>query len=136
MRFVPSLFALGGVVLQGCSAGSAIWSSGAPLSGQWGGAHADLTLTASGGTISYDCAHGGLGAPAVPDAQGAFSVDGVHVPEHGGPVRVGEVPDTLPARYLGQLRGDRMTLRVLVGADTLGPFDLQLGGSPQLFRCL
>ena len=29
-----------------------------------------------------------------------------------------------------------MTLRVLAGADTLGPFALQLEAAPQLFRCL
>jgi hypothetical protein len=85
---------------------------------------------------AYDCADGGLFAPVVPDGAGAFSVLGVHVPEHGGPVRIGEVPDSLPARYFGQLSGDRMTLRVLVGSDSLGPFALQLDGTPQLFRCL
>jgi hypothetical protein len=58
------------------------------------------------------------------------------VREHGGPIRVGEVPDSLPARYAGHVRGDRMTLRVLVGADTLGPFELRRGAEPQLFKCL
>ena len=36
----------------------------------------------------------------------------------------------------GGVHGDRMTLRVVVGADTLGPLDLQQGAAPQLFRCL
>jgi hypothetical protein len=58
------------------------------------------------------------------------------VPERGGPVQIGEVPDSLPARFIGQFTRDRMTLRDLVGNDTLGPFDLQLGAAPQLFRCL
>src|ERR1035437_9059282 len=44
---------------------------------------------------SYDCAHGGLTAPVRPDGAGHFDVVGVHVPEHGGPVRIGEVPDTV-----------------------------------------
>jgi hypothetical protein len=95
-----------------------------------------LTLTETGGTITYDCAHGGLNAPVVPDGAGSFDVVGVHVREHGGPIHVGEIPDSLPARYVGQVSRDRMTLRVLVGADTLGPFELQLGVAPQLFRCL
>jgi hypothetical protein len=58
------------------------------------------------------------------------------VREHGGPVRVGEVPDSVPARYVGRVDGDRMTLRVLVGRDTLGPFELRRGAEPQLFKCL
>ena len=109
---------------------------GAPVIGRWGGAHAALTLTDSGGTIEYDCAHGGLDAPVRLDRAGRFEIAGVHVREHGGPIRVGEVPDSLPARYAGHVRGDRMTLRVLVGRDTLGPFELRRGAEPQLFKCL
>ena len=120
----------------GCTTSSVRSNEGLPITGPWGGAHVGLTLTETSGTISYDCAHGGLGAPVVPDGEGYFAVDGVHVREHGGPVRVGEVPDSLPARYVGQVTGDRMKLRVIVGPDTLGPFELQLGVAPQLFRCL
>jgi hypothetical protein len=109
---------------------------GALVLSRWGGAHVALTLTDSGGTIEYDCAHGGLGAPVRLDRAGRFNIAGVHVREHGGPIRVGEVPDSLPARYAGHVRGDRMTLRVLVGADTLGPFELRRGAEPQLFKCL
>lgn len=65
-----------------------------------------------------------------------FDVAGVHVREHGGPMRIDEVLDSLPARYVGEVPDDRMTPRVLVGADTFGPFDLQLGATPQLSRCL
>jgi hypothetical protein len=110
--------------------------AGAPVLGRWGGVHVALTLADSGGTIEYDCGHGGVGAPVRLDRAGRFDVAGVHVREHGGPVRVGEVPDSLPARYAGHVRGDRMTLRVFVGADTLGPFELRRGAEPQLFKCL
>lgn len=110
--------------------------SGAPLTGRWGGTHVALTLTDSGGSIEYDCAHGGLGAPVRPDDAGRFEIDGVHVREHGGPVRIGEVPDSLPARYAGRVSGDRMTLRVFIGRDTLGPFELRRDAEPRLFKCL
>jgi hypothetical protein len=106
------------------------------VTGQWGGAHAALVLTDSGGTIEYDCAHGGLAAPVRLDQAGRFVVDGVHVREHGGPVRVGEVPDSLPARYTGRISRDRMSLRVIIGSDTLGPFELRRGAEPQLFKFL
>ena len=136
MRQLHVALVVGASALQGCTMSGAPSSAGVAITGSWGGTHAGLTLTETGGTISYDCAHGGLSAPVVPDGAGAFDVTGVHVPEHGGPVRVGEIPDSLPARYVGQVNRDRMTLRVLVGADTLGPFALQRGAAPQLFRCL
>jgi hypothetical protein len=123
------------LAFSGCAAPGAASNDG-PITGSWGGVHASLTLTGAGGTIMYDCAHGGLRAPLVPDTDGNFDVLGVHMRESGGPVRIDAVPDSLPARYFGQVNGDRMTLRVIVGADTLGPFDLQLGAAPQLFRCL
>ena len=136
MRLLHVALLLGSSALGGCTTSSVRSNDGAPITGAWGGAHVGLTLTETNGTISYDCAHGGLGAPVVPDGAGSFDVVGVHVREHGGPIRVGEVPDSLPARYVGQVSGDRMTLRVVVGPDTLGPFHLQLGVAPQLVRCL
>ena len=120
---------------SGCSA-TGVDRADVPVTGSWGGIGAGLVLTGEGGTITYDCAHGGFRAPILANSDGAFEVVGVHVPEHGGPVRIDEVPDSLPARYFGQVNDDRMTLRVIVGADTLGPFDLKLDASPQLFRCL
>ena len=136
MRNRRSVLNVGLAALFGCTIGGAVPSEEAVLSGDWGGAHVGLTLTPEGGAISYDCAHGGLDAPVRRDHAGRFVVSGVHVREHGGPVRVGEVPDSVPARYLGQVSGDRMVLRVIVGPDTLGPFALQRGVAPQLFRCL
>ena len=136
MRLLPMTLLLCTSALNGCTTSSVGSNHGSPITGPWGGAHVALTLTDTNGAISYDCAHGGLSAPIVPDGAGHFDVRGVHVREHGGPVRVGEVPDSLPARYVGEVRGDRMTLRVVVEPDTLGPFELQRGEVPQLFRCL
>ena len=136
MAHLGKVLGVGLVILSGCTVGGGSPSGNARLDGEWGGLHAGLTLTADGGTISYDCAHGTLEAPVLRDLDGRFESDGLHVREHGGPVRVGEVPDSAPARYLGQVTGDRMVLRVQVGSDTLGPFTLQRGAAPQLFRCL
>ena len=136
MPFLRSVIGVGLVTLCGCTVGGGLPSENAELSGAWGGVHVGLTLTAEGGTISYDCAHGTLEAPIRRDGEGRFEVIGSHVREQGGPVRVGDVLDSEPARYLGQVTGDRMVLRVLVGSDTLGPFTLQRGVAPHLFRCL
>ncbi len=135
MRDARVLIALLAAGITGCST-SSVPVTDTPVAGAWGGEHVSLSLTGQGGVIAYDCAHGGLSAPILPNGAGSFDVPGVHVREHGGPVRIDEVPDSVAARYVGQVIGPRMTLRVLVGADTLGPFALQLGAAPRLFRCL
>lgn len=136
LRNITSVLAIGLLTLSGCTTGGALSTSGTIVTGAWGGVHAGLALTADSGTISYDCAHGALAGPVRLDNAGGFSVVGVHVREHGGPVRIGEVPDSIPARYVGQVDGDRMVLRVFAGPDTLGPFTLQRGTPPLLVRCL
>lgn len=83
-----------------------------------------LTLTTTGGTVEYDCAHGGLRAPLLLDRRGDFDVAGV------------QRPDSAPGRFVGSIRGNRMALRVHVGADTLGPFELTRGAQSQLVKCL
>lgn len=109
---------------------------GSPVTGEWGGMHVGLTLGASGGRIEYDCAGGTIG-PVVPEGDGRFVADGTHTPEHGGPVREGEVLPTYKARFKGRIQGERMILagRTETGV-ALGPFELRRGAAPTLLRCL
>ena len=125
-------------VLVACAPATTNGDPGALVTGPWGGEHVALELTPTGGAIEYDCAHGGLTQPVRPGARGEFEATGVHVREHGGPVREGERPDSLAARYVGRLTGEMMTLRVYIGSrpDTLGPFQLRRGAEPRLFKCL
>ena len=136
MRRPHLAFALAASAMFACTTTGALSSGGGPLTGQWGGPHVDLALTGTGGTIAYDCAHGVLNAAVVPDAAGHFDVPGVHIREHGGPVRIGEIADSVTARYTGQVNRDWMNFRVFAGPDTLGPFNVQRGAAPQLVRCL
>jgi hypothetical protein len=46
------------------------------------------------------------------------------------------VPDSMPAQYVGKVQGDQLTLRVIVGTETLGPFTLKRGGESRLLKCL
>ena len=112
-------------------------ASGRALSGDWGGQHIALSLSASGGKIEYDCGQGSLDAPLVPDAAGAFRVVGRHVPGHGGPVLSDAPPPaSQPAIYQGTVSGDRMQLRVTSGGVEIGAYSLRRGASAQLLRCL
>jgi hypothetical protein len=105
--------------------------------GTWGGPHIRLAVGDSSATVEYDCAHGQIDGPLVIDSRGRFSLKGTHSPEHGGPVRDNEQSAGQPARYTGWTDGKKMTLTVTLGRkETIGTFNLTLGGSGRLFKCL
>ena len=108
------------------------------LTGNWGGAHAGLEITAEGARIEYDCAHGTIDGPIVPDRAGRFAAAGIHTAEHGGPVREGEEGTGRPARYRGRVTGKRLTLAVTLTdtGEDLGTFTLTRDAPPRLTKCL
>jgi len=125
------------LLLGGCTTPAPLPdAAGSVLTGDWGGRGAALTLDTAGGRIEHDCAHGMLDAPLRPDASGAFRVQGRHVREHGGPVRIDQPEQAQPAVYSGRATGGRMQLRVDIAGGGFGPFDLQRGQPAQLVKCL
>jgi len=124
------------LLIAGCGVEPIALPGGTVVTGQWNAAHLALSLDTSGGITEYDCAHGALSAPLVLDALGRFDVSGVHVRERGGPVREGELADTRSARYFGRHESGVLTLRVVIDADTLGPFLLRRDAPTQLTKCL
>jgi len=106
--------------------------------GTWGGDHVNLTVTEEGATIEFDCAHGTLKGPILPDAEGRFETAGTYVQEHAGPVREeDETAAGSPARYKGQVAKGKMTLTIAFpeGREPLGPFDLVHGKEGRLMKC-
>jgi hypothetical protein len=107
--------------------------------GPWGGPHAAMVLTTTGGTMEYDCASGTISNDWTVTPDGLFAATGRHLPGHGGPIPIGG-GDTLtrPARYQGTIRGHTMTLTVVLtdSATVLGVFDLTQGRSGSVFKCL
>ena len=105
---------------------------------QWGGDHLGLTVTATGGSLEYDCAAGSIDQPIVAGTDGNFVALGTHSPGHGGPIMQGEVPERRPARYDGWTDGETMTLKVTLTDtnETLGTFRLARGQTPHILRCL
>ena len=108
------------------------------VTGDWGGPHLGLVATISGATLEYDCAEGRIAGPIRPDDGGRFLVTGEHFPGHGGPIRIGDPVERLPASYLGTVRGNTMTVTVTLtdSNQTLGTFTLVRGASPHVFKCL
>jgi len=105
------------------------------LAGVWGGEHVLLTIADASAHLEFDCAHGDIPTrlPAPP-----FSVAGTFVREHGGPIRVGEVPDSHPALYVVSTSGDVMTLTIRLSdsGELVGTFTLTRGSSGRVFKCL
>ena len=106
--------------------------------GEWGGRSVGLVVTSTGATLDWDCANGTIDQPIVLDESGHFDVTGVHVREHGGPIRQGERDDAHPARYTGTVDSGTMLLTVTLTDtnESMGTYTLTLGVAPQIFRCL
>jgi hypothetical protein len=103
--------------------------------GEWGGRGARLTVHEDGASVELDCAHGTLEAMTVGE-DGRFDVAGRFVREHGGPILRDEKEESSAARYRGSVHGQAMTLEIaLEGGETVGPFELTLGGNARLRKC-
>jgi hypothetical protein len=105
--------------------------------GPWGGNGLLLEVSDKGSvTLEFPCAHGSIAAAPAIDARGTFDVEGRFAPERPGPTRVGDDATGKLVRYQGTLKGDILTLEVVLGADeTLGPFTLQKGKVGRVVKC-
>lgn len=106
--------------------------------GEWGGEHVSLTVSARGASLDFDCARGTVDQRPLLDSLGQFTLTGVYIREHGGPIREGEPEDRHRALYFGQLDGSRLTLSIRLTDDgvQIGPYTAMLGQPPRLFKCL
>jgi hypothetical protein len=116
--------------------GPASPSSERVAAGKWGGPGVALQVSESGGSVEYDCARGTIDEPMMLDG-GRFSVKGVHIRERPGPIREGEEPARLPARYAGQTDGKTMTYSVTLTDtnESFGPYSLTFGRDGVLRKC-
>jgi len=130
-----------GVLLTAVSLGCATASpakKGGALMGSWGGLHIGLELTAKGGTLEYDCAHGPIDEPGVPDRDGRFEAAGTHTAGHHGPIREGEQTESRRARYRGKVDGETLVLTVTLvdSKEEIGTFTLTRGAPPRITHCM
>lgn len=105
--------------------------------GSWGGQHIQMNVENGSATIEYDCANGKINGPLKVDSRGRFSLLGMHVREHGGPIRLGEDRSGVPARYTGWTDGKTMKLTVtLTNSKTaVGTFELTRGSIGRIRKC-
>jgi hypothetical protein len=104
--------------------------------GTWGGEHIALEATEAGATIDYDCAHGTITEKIILDGRGKFKVKGLHVKEHGGPVRLGEDTTGQAAVYTGTSDGKTLTLTVkLDTGEIVGTYTLTHRKMGRVIKC-
>ena len=132
-----SVFVLSTVLASSGCSGSPAGPSPA-LTGVWGGDHIALTVAGAGSHIEFDCAHGDIPGSIAVNAQNTFDVQGTYVREHGGPIRVGEVPDSHPAAYVGSVTATTMalTVRLTDTNEVIGTFALSQGTTGRVLKCL
>ncbi len=125
---------IGLAALAGCS-GTII---GISTGESFGGVGVLLVVREAGADLDFDCATGRIEEPMTFSADGTFDVAGTFTPGMGGPVRDDDPPVPEAARYMGVLRGDRLTLSAILVEDgtTIGPYQLRRGEEPLLRRCL
>ena len=119
-------------VLLGCTAPEASFT----IQGQWGGPHAGLIADANGARIEFDCAGGRVTRPIVVTGD-AFDVEGT-LTHGGGPVSIDDTTRAEPARYVGRVDGNRITLNLTLtkSGEKQGPFTLIRGRNPNVYKCV
>ena len=132
-----TLLALGTVSTSLACGGNPTNPSTSPV-GVWGGDHISLTVTDAGSRAEFDCAHGDIPNPWVIDTRHAFTVRGTFVRDRGGPILVGEPPDSHPADYAGSVTASTMVLTVelIDTKDVIGTFTLTRGAPGRVVKCL
>ncbi len=100
--------------------------------GSWGGSAAGLEVGETGATAASVCARGRIDQPIVLDRENRFDVTGTYI------VEVGPASLPYPARYSGQIDGDRMilTVRRLDSDQVVGTHNLNFGVSFRGIPCV
>jgi hypothetical protein len=101
--------------------------------GTWGGDNAGLIVADDRAHVHIGCTLGEASGPIHPDAEGRFETDGTYNID-AYPVDRGIVH---PARFTGQIAGQRMILTVVLTDTThqLGPVTLVYGKEPKMGPC-
>ena len=97
-----------------------------------------MTVAQTSAHVELDCAHAEIPTAIEVDAANQFVAAGTFVREHGGPIRLGETPDSHPASFSGSITQATMTLaiRVTDSNESIGSFVLTRGASGRVVKCL
>jgi hypothetical protein len=131
-----SLCLLAAAVASACSSGPA--GPTAVPTGLWGGDHIALTVAEMSAHVEFDCASGDIPTPLTVDARNEFDIPGTFVRQRGGPIRVGDLPDSHPAAYIGSMTETTMvlTVRLTDTNEVIGTFALSRDSPGRVVKCV
>ena len=132
MYLLNSIRVLVGIFMISCVSATSMQKIPA---GDWGGEHIRIEVGAKSATIEYDCAHGVIEGPLDVDSAGRFNLRGTHTPERGGPIRSDDTGRALPAKFVGSINGDKMTLTLKLADAEDETFTLHKGKEANIFKC-
>ena len=103
----------------------------------WGGEHIRIRFVEGKARVEFDCAHGTITDPLETNAEGRFDLNGTYVREGPGPTRLNAPRRSQPARYSGKVKGDEMSLSVILNTDSqeIGTFTLKRGSQGLVRKC-
>jgi hypothetical protein len=137
VRGRDSITCLLALVAAACSSGNLPPFDGNIALGTWGGDSAGMIVSDTAMHLHIACSFGDVSGRVPVDANGAFDVTGSYTLQ-AYPVAVGP---SLPARFVGQLVGNQVTVTV-TGNDTVGhqtvvrgPVQVTFGDDPRLGPC-
>lgn len=133
MQFTMSFIRILALIFMISCAGAA--SMQRIQAGVWGGNHVRVEVGEKSANIEYDCAHGVIEGPLAVDGNGRFNLRGTHTPERGGPVRSDRPSRSIPATFVGSIKGDTMTLTLKLADSEEETFTLEKGKEGNLFKC-
>lgn len=105
--------------------------------GDWGGKHVRMEVSGEGALLEFDCATGRITGRVALDAEGRFSAGGDFMREGFGPRDEDKVTKGVPALYVGEVKGDAMTLTVTLAEtrEQVGTYTLTRGSRGRLWKC-
>jgi len=105
--------------------------------GDWGGKHVRMEVSGGGALLEFDCAQGRIKGRVTLDAEGRFSANGEFAREGFGPRDEDKALKGLPALYIGEVKGESMTLTVTLAEtkEQVGTYTLTRGSRGRIWKC-
>lgn len=105
--------------------------------GDWGGKHVRMEVSEGGALLEFDCAKGSIAGPITLDAEGRFGAKGEFAREGFGPRDEDALPEGVPARFTGEVKGESMTLTITLTEtkEEVGTYTLTRGSRGRLWKC-
>ncbi|MEA2573830.1 MAG: hypothetical protein QOH93_1128, partial [Chloroflexia bacterium] len=106
--------------------------------GEYGGEHLGISVSTTGLSIEFDCAHASFGGP-ISVTNGKFTANGTYTQESGVQMDPELRPQGQPAVLNGTMTGNTLTITIAIQGDRptqIGPLTATKGQEPVIRKCM